>query len=174
MGLRDRLTTRSGVPAEVAGALGLSRGEQVLAWASEGADGVTVVTTNHALYAVEPGSEVRLARPWHLVDGGVWDHDTFLLTVTWVDGAAPSQFRLTGPGRVPETVRERVQASVVLADEVSLPGRRRARVVVRQDLASGALLDQVVLGRGVRGDEPGVQEATDAALREVREQVGLD
>ena len=68
---------------------------------------------------------------------------------------------------------ERVQASVVLAQRVELGERRSARAVIRQDLASGELVEQVVLGKGVRPDDPGVEPQTAAALAYLREQVGL-
>jgi hypothetical protein len=89
--------------------------------------------------------------------------------VTWVDGARPAQWLLGDSSLVPETLRERVQASVVIAQRVELGNRRRARVVIRQDLATGDLLEQVVLGRGATLPDP----AIDAALADLREQVGL-
>ena len=65
-------------------------------------------------------------------------------------------------------------ASVVLAETLDLGGRRTAKVVVRKDLATGALLSQAVLGPGVRSADPGVAEQVSDGLRRVREQVGLD
>ena len=47
-------------------------------------------------------------------------------------------------------------------------------VVVRKDLATQRLLTQAVLGKGVRSTDPGVREALDEALANVKEQVGLD
>ena len=131
------------------------------------------MASNHRLYAVSPTSEVVLARPWHLVDSGTWSHDAFLLTVTWVDRHQPAQWVFREPSLLPETLRERVQASVVLAQRVELGERRSARAVIRQDLASGELVEQVVLGKGVRPDDPGVEPQTAAALAYLREQVGL-
>jgi hypothetical protein len=46
--------------------------------------------------------------------------------------------------------------------------------VIRQELATGALLEQVVPGRGVRVDDPEVERLTRAALADLKEQVGLD
>ena len=45
--------------------------------------------------------------------------------------------------------------------------------MIRQDLAGGGLVEQVVLGRGVRESDPGVGEQTAAALDYLKEQVGL-
>lgn len=156
-------------PAATREALDLTPGERVLSWGRDGASGSTVVATNHRLGAVSATGELLLARPWHDVDAGTWSHELSQLTVTWVDGARPAQWLLGDSSLVPETLRERVQASVVIAQRVELGNRRRARVVIRQDLATGDLLEQVVLGRGATLPDP----AIDAALAELREQVGL-
>ena len=61
---------------------------------------------------------------------------------------------------------------MVLGEELSLSGRRTGRAVIRQDLRTGDLVEQVVLGRGVRADEE-VSAASARALAWLREQVGL-
>jgi len=165
------------VPDDVAAAIAPEPHEKLLAWALEEGSGVTVVAGRHRLYAVSPGPEglrLTLSRPWHLVDAGLWSGEDGSLRVTWVDGGRPARFVLPDPGQLPEALRERVQASVVLVEAVELPRRRSARVVVRKDLATGALLSQAVLGPGVRSTDPGVSEQVSAGLARVREQVGLD
>ena len=154
-------------------ALELGSGERILAWGREQL-GVTVVATNHRLYAVDAGGQRQLSRSWHEVDAGAWSSELGQLTVTWVDGSRPSQWTLGDATLVPETVRERVQASVVIGQRVELGPRRNARVAIRQNLATGDLVEQVVLGRGVRPDDDEVAALTAAALAELREQVGLD
>ena len=161
------------VPAVAREALSLGRGERLLAWALDDTTGATVVASNHRLYAVSPAGEVVLDRPWHLVDAGSWSHDAFLLTVTWVDRQRPAQWVFKDATLLPETLRERVQASVVLAQKVDLGDRRSARAVIRQDLATGDLVEQVVLGKGVRPGDPVVEQQTQAALAYLKEQVGL-
>jgi hypothetical protein len=171
------------LPSAVRGAVGLGAGERVLMWApvlvGAGPDvagepsGETLVATNHALYAVGPAGERTLTRPWHEVDSGSWSAELTQLTVTWVDGARPGQWVLGDTTLLPETLRERVQASVVLTQKIELGPRRTARAVIRQDLDGGGLVEQVVLGRGARADDPEVAAATAAALAYLREQVGL-
>jgi len=160
------------LPTRVRDALGLGSGERVLAWAAD-PTGTSVVATNHRLCAVAPGGGVSLTRPWHEVDAGSWSSELGQLTVTWVDGSRPSQWTVGDTTLLPETVRERVQASVVLSQRVEAGPRRSARAVIRQDLASGDLVEQVVLGRGVRGDDPEMTALTASALAYLREQVGL-
>lgn len=165
------------VPDDVAAAIDLEEHEKLLAWAVEEGSGVTVVAGRHRLYAVAPGPDglrLALSRPWHLVDAGLWSGEDGSLRVTWVDGERPARFVLPQPGQLPEALRERVQASVVIVEAVELPGRRSARVVVRKDLATDELISQAVLGPGVRSTDPGVSELVSAGLARVREQVGLD
>ena len=47
-------------------------------------------------------------------------------------------------------------------------------LLLREDLATGDLLSQALLGPGVRSSDPGVSEQVREGLARVREQVGLD
>ena len=160
------------VPDEVRSALG-DRATDVLSLSHDARSDADIVATKTHVYAVAAGSVV-LDRPWHMVDTGSWDNEKCLLTVQWVDRAPTTVWELEELGTFPQVLRERVQASVVLADEVDLGPKRKARVVVRKELATGALLGQTILGKGVRSTDPGVREETGAALDRLREQVGLD
>lgn len=160
------------MPAEVAVALEGRAGE-VLSVARDERSGAGLVATTTHVYAVRSGS-VELERAWHMVDTGSWDDEARRLTVQWVDRAPAAVWEIELPSTFPQVFRERVQASVVLSDEIDLGAKRRARVVVRKDLATQALLGQTILGRGVRSTDPGVREQTREALDRLREQVGLD
>lgn len=160
------------VPGEVVATLG-ERATDVLSVARDARSTAYIVATKTHVYAVRDGSVV-LDRLWHMVDTGTWNDESRLLTVQWVDKASASVWELDEPGTFPQVLRERVQATVVLSDEVDLGAKRRAKVVVRKDLATGALMGQTILGRGVRSSDPGVREETRAALDRLREQVGLD
>ncbi|GAB3447242.1 hypothetical protein GCM10027517_30760 [Phycicoccus ginsengisoli] len=187
------LRRRPRLAAGVRSALELSDGERVLSWGLEEATGTTVVATNHRLYAVPAAAALGpiagggatgadlgagavgvVRRPWHEVDAGTWSSDLGQLTVTWVDGARPSQWTLGVTSLVPETVRERVQASVVVSHRVDLGRRRTARAVIRQDLGSGALVEQVLLGKGTPATDTEVSQAAEQAISYLREQVGLE
>ncbi|MEO5982222.1 MAG: hypothetical protein ABIQ13_07900 [Pedococcus sp.] len=165
------------LPVRVRDAVGLKSGERVLCWAPVLAGGTptgaTVVATNHRLYAVDTTGQCDLTRPWHEVDSGSWSAELTQLTVTWVDGSRPSQWVLGDTTLLPETLRERVQSSVVLSQKIDLGPRRTARAVIRQDLGGGGLVEQVVLGRGARADDPEVAAMAEEALAYLREQVGL-
>ena len=166
MGLRDRLR-RTAEPDPPAG-LDLADGERVLATATTD-DGVLVVTTRRLLAPGLPAG----GRPWHLVDTGGWDGQGHL-RVSWVDPHPAATWRLDSPGRVPGAFHDRVQSSVVLSEEVSLDRSRRARVVLRKDLSSGAFLAQTIVGKGCDPDDPELVAETERVALSLAEQVGLD
>jgi hypothetical protein len=167
------------IVAVIRAAAGSELRERTLAVALVSSD-TAVVAGRHRLWLLVRDAElpdgwrVELSRPWHLVDAGTWTGADLALRVTWVDDAPPLRLVLPEPGALPETLRERVQASVVLAETIDLGGPGTARVVVRRDLATGELLSQTVLGRGVNHGDADVAERIAAGLARVREQVGLD
>jgi hypothetical protein len=115
-----------------------------------------------------------LRRRWLSVDAGSWEPETATLSVTWADGQLPEEWTFRDqPTLLPETVRERVQASVVLSTHLALGDRRTARVAIRQDFATRELISQTILGRYARADDPEVQAHVRAALADLRDQVGL-
>ncbi len=167
------------VPAEIVALLKEHKRDRVLAGAADADSRAWLVASSFTVALLDPardvGGELLWSRPWHLVDAGSWSREASTLTLSWVDKAAPAQLRLGGgPGEreLLQALRERVQASVVQAEELSLSGRRTGRAVIRQDLRTGELLEQVVLGRGVREDDE-VRFAADRALTSLREQVGM-
>lgn len=169
---------RERVPDDVRAAL--ASVDRVLAWALDDLSGARIVAGRHRLHVLPPEISARLETPeqvpgrsWHLVDSGVWDPSISVLTVTWVDHSPVVRVRLTEPNGLPETLRERVQASVILSEDVDLGRDRSARVVIRRDLASGELLSQTLLGPGVTARDPGTLVQTEQALARLREQVGL-
>lgn len=163
------------VPAVVVA--GLGRGETVLATAQEDAGGHWLVLTPWRVLERTESGQTLLDRPWHEVDGGTWDPDAWVLSLTFVDRLDARQWglqRRTGPGQVPAVLRERTSASVVLMREVDLGARRSARVAVRADLRTRELLEQVLLDRGARRDDEALMAQVHLARQELRGQVGLD
>lgn len=65
-----------------------------------------------------------------------------------------------------------MQATIVLLEEVTVDRHRRARVVLRKDLASGQVLAQTIVGRGCDPDDPQLVAATEAVADRLAEQVG--
>lgn len=153
--------------------LGLRRADRVLARCVEQSTGERLVISTHQLSVVTRGGEVRLQKPWHLVDTGSYDNDADVLSITWVDRTPGLALHVGGDRDFLTAFRERVTATVVIADTLELGQGRSVRIVIRKDLARDALLDQVILGRGVRLAQPGVRERVERSRLALREQVGL-
>lgn len=177
MGLFNRRASSAELAPAIAKALELSKGERVLAFAIDDNTGAYVVATTYALAVVtstSPAAERILRRRWLSVDAGAWEPETATLTVTWADGRRAGQWSFRDQQtRLPETLRERVQASVVLSTRLVLGDRRTGRVAIRQDFATRELIAQTILGRHARADDPEVQAHVHAALAHLKDQVGL-
>ncbi|GAA2745402.1 hypothetical protein GCM10009868_26740 [Terrabacter aerolatus] len=164
---------RPALPPDVRAAVPLDAGEQVLAWSRDDRSGAHVVATTHHLALVDADGGLVWRRKWHEAESGTWQGESAELTVTWVGHGAPSRWHLTEPSLLQQTLRERLQASVVLADEFRTAGRRTVRVVIRQDLSSGALVEQVIPGRGADLGDPLVAREAAQRMQRLRSEVGL-
>lgn len=155
------------IPDDARARLGLRRGERLLAAARQGGGG-WLATTPQALL-VEGGPRVE----WTDVAHAQWLDEDRVLVVDPVPGAfEPSRFHLPDPGRVPETVHERVVASIVVTRRLSVPSAGGVRVVGRRS-HDGTLLWQVVPDPGVDGDDPVLRAAGDAMIAQLRAELGL-
>jgi hypothetical protein len=172
MGLFDR-RRRNDLPDEVRRAVPLGSGDRVIAWAADAQTGGHVVASKHHLAFVGPDGALAWQRPWHEAESGTWQGESKLLTVQWVDHRRPAQWLIDEASTLQQALRERIQASVVLADEFRTEGRRTVRVVIRQDFASGSLLEQVIPGKGADVSDPVVAAEAATRLARLRAQVGL-
>ena len=106
----------TGCPTRSAPALPTERGERVLT-AGRATDDRWVVATDRALI------DGTRRTPWTDVVHAQWYDEEQVLEVDLLPGDEPSYLlALAEPGRVPETVHERVMASIVLSRRVALPG----------------------------------------------------
>lgn len=153
--------------------LRLGPGDTPLASCVDTLTGESLVASTHQLTVVGTDGAVVLQRPWHLVDGGSYDNEADVLVATWVDGSEPLAMHVGGHRAFLQAFRERVQASVVITEHIELARGRSVRVVIRKNFAQNRLLDQVLLGPGVRLAVPGVKERVESARQSLREQVGL-
>lgn len=153
----------------------VERGEKVLAVA-EAADGTVLAGTRDAFYVAAADGTRRV--PWEQVESANWDRDTdtFRLTEvgTWGAPRPVHEAVLADAGRLPELVRERVTASVVLQRHVPVDGRRGLRVIARR-APSGAGGVQWVYeyDEGVDPDDEAVREVAREALDVMRRDVGM-
>jgi hypothetical protein len=154
-----------GIPDESRAGLDLEPRERVLA-AARASDGRWLAATEHALVT----AGVRI--PWSDVAHAQWlDEASQLLVDPVADAFAAQRFTLTEPGRLPETVHERVMASIVVSRRVGVPGGGGVRVVGRHS-GTGDVLWQVVPDLGVDPDRPDVRRVTEATVAELRGELG--
>jgi len=152
------------LPAEARAALGLARGERVLAAACTTDGRWVAATATHLVGAGEPV-------PWSLVGHAQWVDDDDVLLIDPVAGAFPPlRLRLPVPGRLPETVHERVMASIVVTRRVQVTGGA-LRVVARRDEA-GPLAFQVLPEDGTDFGDERVRAAGEDAVRRLRAELG--
>jgi hypothetical protein len=159
------------MPDEAAKALGLTDSDRVLAWSLLAGGGAAAATVDGLRIITHRGK--LISREWLEVDHAAWDQDSAMLAVWWVGSRQTTPLEIVDDeGRLPEVVRERVQASVVLSTEVPLPGGRSGRVALRRG-PDGRLVTQNILPPGVKPDAAGVAQRLARAAAELRSEAGL-
>ncbi|GII90020.1 hypothetical protein [Sinosporangium siamense] len=152
------------MPAPVRKALSLEPGERVLTHTKSGEDGYLVATDRALL--LPGGTRV----PWHLIDRASWDEEG--LRVIPTQGPA-RQVPVAEPGRMPEVVRERVTASIVVSRYVTLARDGGVRIVARRVPGSSDLLWEFAFDSGMDPDDPGLRALAEQALEGVRRTMGV-
>jgi hypothetical protein len=161
----SRRTTR--LPDDARAALDLRRGERVLAAARlRGSEWVTA--TDQGLVGV--GWRVA----WSSATHAQWYDEESALSVSWLDDAGQVLDRslvIDEPGLLPETVHERVTATIVLSRHLRVAGESGIRVVARRQPGSEDLLWQVVPDVGIDASE--LRAQIDATIRVMRDELGM-
>ena len=142
---------------------------RILAWAP-GPTGYAIASVGGL--AVGSAAEFRQLG-WHEIERGGWDVEQGRLTWKLCD-AEREHVELAEPGRVPEVFRERVAASIAMEKFVPLTGERGVLVTARRDLTQNLPPQwHATLTRGLRWDTPGVAEAVETVLADVRHEYDL-
>jgi hypothetical protein len=169
------LRRRTAVPAGVRSALTLERGERVLA-AAQLRDRRWVVASTRALHVTAEGPAGE-RHGWDQVAAAVWSDTATMLQVTWVGERTESLLEFGSSegaaGFLPEVIRERVEASVVLSRRIAVTGRRGVRIAIRRAAPGAELTTQIVPDRGVDLTDPELAARVDAVLADLREQTGM-
>jgi hypothetical protein len=156
-----RLTRRRSLPE----GLTLDKGERVLAVSGE------TVATDTALHFQDGTAFARL--PWERVEQAAWKDGVLIVREV---GGARHTVRLTEPGSVPETVRERVTATVVVSTHVKLPSGAGGgvRIAARRPARGGAEPRwTLVFDQGLDPTDAGLLAQAEQAMEEIRRQTGL-
>jgi hypothetical protein len=105
---------------------------------------------------------------WHLIERGGWNDELRRLSWVQLDGRR-GDVELAEPGRLPELFRERVEATIVVKQFVSLAGERGVTISARRSLGPGGDLNwHSSLTRGLSWQTEGVREAVEEALAQTR------
>ncbi len=164
------------LPAAVAQAAELREGERVLA--ASAVDGGWTFATTHALHVVTtladdgaPDTARRVA--WTDVRSATTVPSERLLDVRLVDGARWSVPVGATPRRLPETVRERVQNSVVHARFVEVRRNKGVHVVARRTPEEDVSM-QVAVDDGIDATGEDVVAQVEQVTREMTAELRLD
>lgn len=164
------------LPAPVKAAAALQPGERVLALARLDA-GWTFATT-HALHVVttlgadgEPDTARRVA--WTDIRTAATVPSEQGLDVLLVDGARWSVPVGSSPGRLPETVRERIQNSVVVSRFLEVRRSKGVHVSARRTPEEQVSI-QVSVDAGIDATDPDVATQVEQLRREMTADLRLD
>lgn len=150
---------RRSLPDGVAAAV---PGERPLGWAA--VPGGWAVATARRL--VLPG---RDPLGWEDVVRAIWDEPVLELQLP--DG--PLRLTLETPGGLPEVVRERVTASVLVQHHVPLRGGKGVRIVARRPPGGSEVTWRVTFDPGLDHRDPQLRSEANRALSELRASLGL-
>lgn len=157
--------------------IGLAPGEQLLAWAAA-EDGRVLAGSHDAVHIVGATPEDAVRIPWEQVEAASWQGSTGTFRIsevgTWGDERVEHELALADAGRLPELVRERVTASIVLQRHVPVAEGRGLRVIARRAPRGEAEIFWVYeYDEGVDPADPEVARAARTALAQARQDVGL-
>ncbi|MDA8372238.1 MAG: hypothetical protein M0026_20545 [Nocardiopsaceae bacterium] len=159
-----RLPHRTTLPSGVRDRLRLRRGERVLSHAPA-AEG-TLVATTHALHLPD-GHAV----PWQHIDRARWSDSGLRFTE---EGAGERTFAVSEPGRLAETIYERVTATIVVSRHLPLEDSGTGyRLVARRPPGGSDITWQVHVDDGVDPHDPRLADHAARALAALREQMGI-
>lgn len=163
------LLRRNRLPAPVRAALDLPRGERPLGFAAT-RGGSYVVATAVALYVPTPeGGFARI--PWDRVDKATWENGR--LHVHETAGGPEHHVGLAEPGSIPEIVRERVTATIVVNHQATLPGGGKVRITGRRAPGTEELRWAFVFEADLDPADPGLRAQAEQLLEDLRRQTGL-
>ena len=104
------------------------------------------------------------------MDRAAWDEEGLSVLTT---SSERHRVELREPRLLPETVRERVNATIVVNKHVDLPGRGGVRLVARRPPGGEVLGWTLVFDDGLDPDDPGVRAQAEQALEGVRRSMGV-
>ena len=161
---------RRGRPPDAARAA-VPAGERLLAWGVCD-DGALVVAADGSLVLPEPGGGMRAVR-WESVAQASWQDERLEVVESGGGGRGrrTTVLEVREPGALPEALRERVTATIVVSEHVDLVGEQGARITARRAPGGADLTWVVTFDAGLDARDPALREAADAAVARLKGQV---
>lgn len=140
------------------------------------ADGQAVVATDRAVY-LPSGDDFRRVG-WEAVARASWEGGVLVVSEAGGPGETPPRHSVTldEPGQLPDAVHDRVTSTIVVSRHVRLRGAAGVLVIGRRrpgSHVSGDLAWSMAFDSGLDSSDPQVRAEADAALHELRTQLGL-
>lgn len=156
------------LPKEQSQAVGVRRGEKIIAWAMGATN--AVVATDQALYLDEA---TRLT--WSQITKASWEEPFLDLVVEGnaTNATIPPRIRkqLDNARDLPRAVNAKVTESVVISERIELDTGVIAQFIARRD--GDAISWSVVFESGVDPQDPSLRASADRALTELRAALGI-
>ena len=156
------------LPKEQSQAVGVRRGEKIIAWAMGATN--AVVATDQALYLDEA---TRLT--WSQITKASWEEPFLDLVIEGnaTNATIPPRIRkqLDNAGDLPRAVNAKVAESVVISERIELDTGVIAQFIARRD--GDAISWSVVFQSGVDPQDPSLRASADRALTELRAALGI-
>ncbi len=165
-----RLPGRTTLPPDVVERLRLATGDRVLAAAPF--DGGHLVATRYGLWELPAEADPTFLH-WDEVDRADWHEGRFTVVLTPAEGEARSRgYPVTAPGRMPEVVRDRVTASIVVNNPHRLSGGGTVRVLARRREGEDGLRWLLAFERAADARDAARRAEAEGYLAQARESVG--
>jgi hypothetical protein len=156
------------LPKEQSQAVGVRRGEKIIAWAMGATN--AVVATDQALYLDEA---TRLT--WSQITKASWEEPFLDLVIEGnaTNATIPPRIRkqLDNARDLPRAVNAKVTESVVISERIELDTGVIAQFIARRD--GDAISWSVVFESGVDPQDPSLRASADRALTELRAALGI-
>jgi hypothetical protein len=142
-----------------------------LAWAVCD-DGSLVVACDASLVLPDAEGGAR-AVPWESVAQASWQDERLEVVESGGQGRRrrTTVLVVAEPGALPEALRERVTATIVVSEHVDLVGDQGARITARRAPGGAELTWVVTFDAGLDGGDPSLRAVADAAVAALKGQV---
>lgn len=136
-----------------------------------------VVASDRALYIPHVGgltpTEPYIRLSWTQIDRVQWEEPMLTIHSRDDDGERTWSINLDTPRRLPELVRERVMASIVVTEHIPLHEQGGVRIVGRREHPDSSIDWSFAFDAGLDPHDPDLRSAAEAALVELRDVLGV-